>query len=147
MLVLSRRRNEKIVIGDDITITVLEVRGDQIQLGIQAPRNIPVHRYEVFRAIREVWPEDRPLWLRVSATDWVDGYLARRLGQVSEFGKVFDQRRRAVLDHHEAVVVSTAWKAGGAAAEAGGTGAELSRGNARARRRTCQEYYPRDIRN
>lgn len=53
MLVLSRRRNEKIVIGDDITITVLEVRGDQIQLGIQAPRNIPVHRYEVFRAIRE----------------------------------------------------------------------------------------------
>ena len=53
MLVLSRRRNEKIVIGDDITITVLEVRGDQIQLGIQAPRNIPVHRWEVFRAIQE----------------------------------------------------------------------------------------------
>ena len=53
MLVLSRRRNEKIVIGDDITITVLEVRGDQIQLGIQAPRSIPVHRWEVFRAIRD----------------------------------------------------------------------------------------------
>ena len=53
MLVLSRRRNEKIVIGDDITITVLEVRGDQIQLGIQAPRSIPVHRWEVFRAIQE----------------------------------------------------------------------------------------------
>ena len=53
MLVLSRRRNEKIVIGDDITITVLEVRGDQIQLGIQAPRSIPVHRWEVFRAIHE----------------------------------------------------------------------------------------------
>ena len=50
---MSRRRNEKIVIGDDITITVLEVRGDQIQLGIQAPRSIPVHRWEVFRAIRE----------------------------------------------------------------------------------------------
>ena len=53
MLVLSRRRNEKIVIGDDITITVLEVRGDQIQLGIQAPRSIPVHRWEVFKAIHE----------------------------------------------------------------------------------------------
>ena len=53
MLVLSRRRNEKIVIGDEITITVLEVRGDQIQLGIQAPRNIPVHRWEVFQAIQE----------------------------------------------------------------------------------------------
>jgi carbon storage regulator len=51
VLVWSRRRNEKIVIGDDITITVLEVRGDQIQLGIQAPRSIPVHRWEVFRAI------------------------------------------------------------------------------------------------
>ena len=53
MLVLSRRRNEKIVIGDDITITVLEVRGDQIQLGIQAPRSVPVHRWEVFRAIQD----------------------------------------------------------------------------------------------
>jgi carbon storage regulator len=53
VLVLSRRRNEKIVIGDDITITELEVRGDQIQLGIQAPRSIPVHRWEVFQAIRE----------------------------------------------------------------------------------------------
>ncbi len=53
MLVLSRRRNEKIVIGEDITITVLEVRGDQIQLGIQAPRHIPVHRYEVYRAIQD----------------------------------------------------------------------------------------------
>ncbi len=53
MLVLSRRRNEKIVIGDDITITVLEVRGDQIQLGIEAPRSIPVHRWEVFRAIQD----------------------------------------------------------------------------------------------
>lgn len=53
MLVLSRRRNEKIVIADDITITVLEVRGDQVQLGIQAPRHIPVHRWEVFRAIHE----------------------------------------------------------------------------------------------
>jgi carbon storage regulator len=53
VLVLSRRRNEKIVIGDDITITVLEVRGDQIQLGIQAPRSVPVHRWEVFRAIQD----------------------------------------------------------------------------------------------
>lgn len=61
MLVLSRRRNEKIVIGEDITITVLEVRGDQIQLGIQAPRDIPVHRYEVFRAIHDAAaPPDGP---------------------------------------------------------------------------------------
>jgi carbon storage regulator len=58
VLVLSRRRNEKIVIADEITITVLEVRGDQVQLGIQAPRNIPVHRWEVFRAIHEGTPPE-----------------------------------------------------------------------------------------
>jgi carbon storage regulator len=53
VLVLSRKRNEKIVIGDGITVTVLEVRGDQVQIGIDAPREIPVHRYEVFEQIRQ----------------------------------------------------------------------------------------------
>jgi carbon storage regulator len=54
VLVLSRKRNEKIVIGDEITVTVLEVRGDQVQLGIDAPRRIPVHRFEVYESIRKV---------------------------------------------------------------------------------------------
>lgn len=54
MLVLSRRKNEKIVIGDDIVLTVLEVRGEQVQIGIQAPRSVPVHRHEVYESIREV---------------------------------------------------------------------------------------------
>ena len=53
MLVLSRKRNEKIVIGEEITVTVLEVRGDQVQIGIDAPRAIPVHRHEVYVAIHE----------------------------------------------------------------------------------------------
>lgn len=53
MLVLSRKRNEKIVIGEEITVTVLEVRGDQVQIGIDAPRAIPVHRHEVYIAIHE----------------------------------------------------------------------------------------------
>jgi carbon storage regulator len=53
MLVLSRTRDEKIMIGDDIEITVVEVRGDKVRLGIKAPREIPVHREEVYKAIRE----------------------------------------------------------------------------------------------
>jgi carbon storage regulator len=48
MLVLSRRAGEAIVIGNDITVTVLEVRGDQIRLGIDAPRSVSVHREEVY---------------------------------------------------------------------------------------------------
>jgi carbon storage regulator len=53
MLILSRRINEKIVIGDDIIVSVVEVRGDQVKLGIDAPRNVKVFRQEVFDAIQE----------------------------------------------------------------------------------------------
>jgi carbon storage regulator len=53
MLILSRRVNEKIVIGDDVVISVVEVRGDQVKLGIEAPRNVKVFRQEVFDAIQE----------------------------------------------------------------------------------------------
>ncbi|MAT72880.1 MAG: carbon storage regulator [Planctomycetaceae bacterium] len=52
MLVLSRKRNESVVINDDITIVVVEIRGDKVRLGIQAPREVPVHRNEVYEAIR-----------------------------------------------------------------------------------------------
>ena len=51
MLVLSRKRDEQIVIGDDIVITVVEIRGDKVRLGIAAPPHIPVHRSEVRDAI------------------------------------------------------------------------------------------------
>ena len=47
MLVLSRKKDEQIVIGDAITITVVEVRGDKVRLGITAPREVPIHRLEV----------------------------------------------------------------------------------------------------
>ena len=53
MLILSRRVNEKIVIGDDVVISVVEVRVDQVKLGIEAPRNVKVFRQEVFDAIQE----------------------------------------------------------------------------------------------
>ena len=52
MLVLSRKRDERIVIGDNIVITVVEVRGDKVRLGIDAPSEVPVHRQEVLDAMR-----------------------------------------------------------------------------------------------
>jgi carbon storage regulator len=51
MLVLSRKKNESIVINNDITVTVVEIRGDKVRLGIVAPKEVPVHRQEVYEAI------------------------------------------------------------------------------------------------
>ena len=52
MLVLSRTRDETIMIGDDVEITVVDIRGDKVRLGINAPSHIPVHRKEVYDAIK-----------------------------------------------------------------------------------------------
>ena len=54
MLVLSRKKNESIVINNDIVITVVEIRGDKVRLGIEAPKDVPVHRQEVYEAIHGV---------------------------------------------------------------------------------------------
>jgi len=51
MLVLSRKKNESIVINNDIIVTVVEIRGDKVRLGIVAPKEVPVHRQEVYEAI------------------------------------------------------------------------------------------------
>ncbi len=51
MLVLSRKKNESIVINNDIIVTVVEIRGDKVRLGIVAPKEVPVHRQEVYDAI------------------------------------------------------------------------------------------------
>jgi len=53
MLILSRKINEKVVIGDDITVSIIEVRGDQVRIGIDAPKKIKVFRQEVFDAIMQ----------------------------------------------------------------------------------------------
>jgi carbon storage regulator len=53
VLVLTRRANQSIQIGDDITITVVEVRGDQVRIGIEAPRSTAVHRAEVLSQVRQ----------------------------------------------------------------------------------------------
>ena len=52
MLVLSRHRDESIMIGDDVVITIVDIRGDKVRLGIDAPQHIPVHRQEVYDAIQ-----------------------------------------------------------------------------------------------
>ena len=52
MLVLSRQRDESIIIGDNIVVTVVDIRGDKVRLGIQAPPEISVHRREVYEAIQ-----------------------------------------------------------------------------------------------
>ena len=52
MLILSRKINEKIMIGDDISISIIEIRGDQVRIGVDAPKSVKVFRQEVFDAIR-----------------------------------------------------------------------------------------------
>lgn len=53
MLVLSRKKNESIVIDDKITIVIVDIRGDKVRLGIDAPKEVSVHRREIFEAIKE----------------------------------------------------------------------------------------------
>ena len=67
MLVLTRKVNQSIMIGDDIEVIVLEVRGEQVRLGIKAPRTVTVHRREIYEAIQretlmaaQAQPEDVP---------------------------------------------------------------------------------------
>ena len=56
MLVLSRKKGEAIVINNDVVITVVEIRGDKVRLGIVAPKDVPVHRQEVYEAIHGELP-------------------------------------------------------------------------------------------
>lgn len=52
MLVMSRHRDESIIIGDDVVITIVDIRGDKVRLGIRAPQDVSVHRQEVYDAIK-----------------------------------------------------------------------------------------------
>ncbi|TXH19447.1 MAG: carbon storage regulator CsrA [Hyphomicrobiaceae bacterium] len=72
MLVLSRRKHESIVIGDGIEVTVIEIRGDKVRLGITAPDNVPVHRREVYDAIQRHLPT-QPVDAAQTADQSVEG--------------------------------------------------------------------------
>jgi carbon storage regulator len=58
MLVLSRHENEAIYIGDDVTVRIVAIQGDKVRLAIEAPRDVSVHREEVYRAIKRVYPPE-----------------------------------------------------------------------------------------
>ena len=60
MLVLSRKKNESIVINNDITVTVVEIRGDKVRLGVVAPKEVPVHRQEVYEEIHKKPADTKP---------------------------------------------------------------------------------------
>ena len=53
MLILSRKINEKIIIGEDVSITIIEIRGDQVKIGVEAPKSIKVFRQEIYEAIQK----------------------------------------------------------------------------------------------
>jgi len=78
MLVLSRQRDESIIIGDNIVVTIVDIRGDKVRLGIDAPSEIPVHRREVFEAIQR---EN----LRIGKEDDRD-VVAGKTGKTADFG-------------------------------------------------------------
>ncbi len=67
MLVLSRKKNESIIINDNITVTVIEIRGDKVRLGIEAPKDVTVHRREVYEAIHKT--ESRDTGTKVPSPD------------------------------------------------------------------------------
>ena len=64
MLVLSRHRDESIMIGDDVVIRIVDIRGDKVRVGIEAPQQVPVHRQEVYEAIQRE--------KRLAAGEWQD---------------------------------------------------------------------------
>lgn len=58
MLVLTRRERERLKVGDDVTVTVVGIRGNEVRLGFEAPRSVPVHREEVYERIRQMTADE-----------------------------------------------------------------------------------------
>jgi len=77
MLVLSRKKNEMVMVGDDIKIVVVEIRGDKVRLGIEAPQDVPVHRIEVYDAIQRKKKADPDATNQINKHDTDQAPLSR----------------------------------------------------------------------
>jgi len=84
MLVLSRQRDESIMIGDNIVVTIVDIRGDKVRLGINAPAEVPVHRQEVYEAIQR--ENIRAARLGPGDTENIGRFANRGSGQPREPG-------------------------------------------------------------
>ncbi len=95
MLVLSRHRDESIMIGDDVVVTIVDIRGDKVRLGIEAPQSIPVHRQEVYDAIQrenrratQTGPARRRMFVRRKTIERC--WKAARIGRARQLGTLCD---------------------------------------------------------
>jgi carbon storage regulator len=92
MLVLTRKPGQSIIIGEDIVVTILEVRGDQVRLGIQAPRELPVHREEVYASIKA--ENMAALRADAHALKELEKFLSKRKLGIRQKEKDFDHLQR-----------------------------------------------------
>lgn len=118
MLVLSRQRDETIMIGDEIEITVVDIRGDKVRLGINAPNRIAVHRKEVYDAIREENERAAALRGELAPTDFD---VLRRTIAPGPAKSPARERTRLIATPHSAAVPSIGPK-GAPRARGGGIG-------------------------
>ncbi len=87
MLVLARRLNESIMIGDEIEVVVIDIRGDQVKLGIKAPKKVAVHRKEIYQEIKQE---------NIAALS--SDFDPSKLRELSEFFKKGEERKKKEID-------------------------------------------------
>jgi carbon storage regulator len=84
MIVLSRKKNESIIINDDITVIIVEIRGDKVRLGIEHPREVSVHRNEVYEAIRRNMQQSESTATPADSADAIRQRIAALRNEITE---------------------------------------------------------------